>query len=147
MIHQGKIKPFLKNNKICGILSSHLESRKYHIIGIGLNTNVLEFDEELAPRSTSLQIELGQLIDNQKLLSKFFDNIASALPEFVEGNLDVKYFNLNSLLKGLQIELDTDYDVFRGKAKGIDKNGALLIELKPGMIQPFYAGSVIDWTE
>jgi len=41
--------------------------------------------------------------------------------------------------------LNTDYDIFRGKANGIDKNGALLIELKSGMIQPFYAGSVISW--
>jgi len=138
---------FLQDDKICGILSSHLESRKYHIIGIGLNTNVLELDEKLAPGSASLQIELGHLIDDQKLLSTFFDNFASALPEFVEGILDIKYFNKNSLLKGLQIELDTDYDVFRGKVKGIDKNGALLIELKSGMIQPFYAGSVITWTD
>jgi len=59
----------------------------------------------------------------------------------------VKYFNQHSLLKGHQIELNTDFDIFRGKAKGIDKNGALLIELKPGMIQPFYAGSVISWTQ
>ncbi len=82
----------------------------------------------------------------QPILTIFFDNFASELPRFVEGELDIKYFNKNSLLKGLQIELDTDFDVFRGKAKGLDKNGALLIELKPGMIQPFYAGSVISWT-
>ena len=60
--------------------------------------------------------------------------------------LDVKYFNQHSLLKGLNIELDTDYDKFKGKAKGINKNGALLLEIKSGMIQPFYAGSVINWT-
>ncbi len=137
---------YLNDKKLCGILSNNLNSRKYHLIGIGMNTNVKEFDVNLAPNATSLQIELDNLVDNKSILTHIFDGFASALPNFIEGELDVKYFNQHSLLKGLQIELDTDYDTFRGRAIGIDKNGALLIELKPGMIQPFYAGSVISWT-
>jgi len=136
---------YLNDKKLCGILSNNLSGRKYHLIGIGINTNVTELDETLAPNATSLQIELGKDVDNEKILTSIFDNFASALPNFVEGELDVKYFNQHSLLKGFQIELNTDYDIFRGKANGIDKNGALLIELKHGMIQPFYAGSVISW--
>ena len=136
---------YLKDKKLCGILSSNLSGRKYHLIGIGMNTNVRELDETLAPNATSLQIELNCPIDNKEILTRIFDNFASALPNFVEGELNVKYFNQHSLLKGLQIELDTDYQTFKGEVKGIDRNGALLIELKPGMIQPFYAGSVISW--
>jgi len=136
---------YLNDKKLCGILSSNLSGRKYHLIGIGLNSNVEELDEIHVPNATSLQIELNKLVDNEKLLTRIFDNFASTLPDFVEGKLDVKYFNQHSLLKGLQIELNTDYDIFRGKEKGINKNGALLIELKSGMIQPFYAGSVISW--
>lgn len=138
---------YLNDKKLCGILSSNFSGRKYHLIGFGMNTNIEELDEILAPNATSLQIELNRSVDNEEVLTRIFDNFASALPNFVEGNFDVKYFNQHSLLKGLQIELDTDYDTFRGKAKGIDKNGALLIELKPGMIQPFYAGSVISWVK
>ena len=138
---------YLNNKKLCGILSNNLSGRKYHLIGIGMNTNITELDEMLVPNATSLQIELDRSVDNEEILTRFFDNFASNLPNFVEGELDVKYFNQHSLLKGLQVKLDTDYDIFRGKAKGIDKNGALLIELKPGMIQPFYAGSVISWTQ
>jgi BirA family biotin operon repressor/biotin-[acetyl-CoA-carboxylase] ligase len=138
---------YLNDKKLCGILSSNLIGKKYHLIGIGLNSNITDLDETIALNATSLQIELGKLVDNDKLVSRIFDNFASALPEFVEGKLDVKYFNQHTLLKGLLVELNTDYDIFRGKAKGIDKNGALLIELKPGMIQPFYAGSIIGWTK
>lgn len=137
---------YFNEKKICGILSSNLSGRKYHLIGIGMNTNIEELDEILAPNATSLQIELCKDVDNEEILTRIFDNFASALPNFVEGKFDVKYFNQHSLLKGLQIELDTDFDTYRGKVKGIDKNGALLIELKPGMIQPFYAGSIISWT-
>ena len=138
---------YLNNKKVCGILSSNLSNKKYHIIGIGINTNLAELDEILASNATSLQIELDRTVDNEEILTRIFDNFASALPGFVEGELDVKYFNQHSLLKGLHIELDTDYDIFRGKAKGIDKSGALLIELKSGMIQPFYAGSIIGWVK
>ncbi len=137
---------YLNDKKLCGVLSSNLSSKKYHLIGIGINSNVTELDEILAPNATSLQIEFDSSVDNEQILTSVFDNFAFALPGFVEGELDVKYFNQHSLLKGLQIELDTDFDTFRGKAKGIDKNGALLIELKSGMIQPFYAGSIISWT-
>ncbi|MDA3814064.1 MAG: biotin--[acetyl-CoA-carboxylase] ligase [Candidatus Cloacimonetes bacterium] len=138
---------YLSDKKICGILTSNLSNKRYHLIGIGMNTNVIGLDEEMSPNATSLQIELGKAVDNEKVLTSIFNNFASALPGFVEEELDEKYFNQHSLLKGLHIELDTDYDTFRGKAKGIDKNGALLIELKSGMIQPFYAGSVISWTQ
>ena len=136
---------YLNNKKLCGILSSNLSGKKYHLIGIGINTNLIELDEILAPNATSLQIELDRSVDNNEILTQFFNIYASALPNFVEGELDVKYFNQHSLLKGLHIELDTDYDIFRGKVKGIDKSGALQIELKSGMIQPFYAGSVVSW--
>ncbi len=136
---------YLNDKKLCGILSNNLSGKKYHLIGIGINTNVTNLDKTQAPNATSLQIELGKDVDNEKILTRIFDNFVSVLPDFVEGELDIQYFNQHSLLKGLQIELDTDYDIFKGKVIGIDKNGALLIELKPGMIQPFYAGSAIDW--
>jgi BirA family biotin operon repressor/biotin-[acetyl-CoA-carboxylase] ligase len=136
---------YLNNKKLCGILSSNLQAEKYHLLGIGLNSNVCEIPLELKDIAISLRKELDYNIDNKVLVSKIFNNFASDLPDFIEGKLDVKYYNEHSLLKGRNIELDTDFDKFSGIAKGINKSGALLIELKPGMIQPFYAGTVISW--
>ncbi len=137
---------FLNNKKLCGILSSNLQAEKYHLLGIGLNSNVCEIPLELKDIAISLRKELDHNIDNKVLVTKIFNNFASNLPDFIEGKLDMKYYNEHSLLKGRTIELDTDFDKFSGIAKGINKSGALLIELKPGMIQPFYAGTVISWT-
>ena len=39
--------------------------------------------------------------------------------------------------------LNTDFDKFKGVVKGINKNGAILLQLQSGMIQPFYAGSIL----
>ena len=136
---------FLNNKKLCGILSNSFQAEKYHLLGIGLNSNVCEIPLELDDIATSLKKELDHNIDNKVLVTKIFDNFASYLPDFIEWKLDVKYYNEHSLLKGRTIELDTDFDKFTGIAKGINKSGALLIELKPGMIQPFYAGTVVSW--
>lgn len=136
---------FLNNKKLCGILSSNLQAEKYHLLGIGLNSNVCEIPLELKDIAISLRKELDHNIDNKVLVTKIFNNFASNLPDFIEGKLDMKYYNEHSLLKGRTIELDTDFDKFSGIAKGINKSGALLIELKPGMIQPFYTGTVISW--
>ncbi len=133
---------YLSDKKLCGILSRHLTARKYHLIGIGINSNVNKFPDELSDTATSLQKEMKADINNSELVENIFDNFSETLPEFIEGKLDVKYFNRYSLLKGKKVELDTDFDKFSGIAKGINKSGALLIELKPGMIQPFYAGTV-----
>jgi len=133
---------YLSDKKLCGILSKHLTVRKYHLIGIGINSNVTAFPDELVDIATSLQRELRTDVDNTEVMRKIFDKFSENLPDFIEGNLEVKYFNRYSLLKGKRVELDTDFDRFSGIAKGINKSGAILIELKPGMIQPFYAGMV-----
>ena len=54
---------YLNDKKLCGILSSNLSGRKYHLIGIGLNTNIEKFDEVLAPNAASLQLKLGRRVD------------------------------------------------------------------------------------
>ena len=133
---------YLSDKKLCGILSKHLTARKYHLIGIGLNSNVVAFPDELSEIAISLQKELRTDVENTEVMRKIFDNFSENLPGFIEGKLDIKYFNRYSLLKGKKVELDTDFDKFSGIAKGINRNGALLIELKPGMIQPFYVGTV-----
>ena len=138
---------YLNGKKLCGILTSHLTAQKYHLIGIGINTNFTEFPKELQEISVSLKQYLNSEVDNYELMKAFFDFFAAELPEFIENKLDVSYFNKHSLLRVKQVELDTDFDKFYGISKGINKNGALLLELKSGMIQPFYAGSITKFQE
>jgi BirA family transcriptional regulator, biotin operon repressor / biotin---[acetyl-CoA-carboxylase] ligase len=137
---------FLKNRKLCGILASHNQSDKYHLLGIGLNSNVEQYPEVISETAISLSDFLQKEVENEIIIAKIFDKFAADLPEFIEGNFDLKYFKQNSFLKGKEIILDTDFDQFSGLCKGINKSGAILIKLKSGMIQPFYAGSVLSWT-
>lgn len=137
---------YLNDRKVAGILSSYLPRHRYHFLGIGINTNIEKFDEKLDNIPISIRNFLGVDIDNMALLSHFTDLFSATLPDIVEDILDIEYYNKNSLLKGSNVVLDTDFDQYQGKMIGISKEGAILLEIKPGMIQPFLAGSIVDFT-
>ncbi len=136
---------FLGEKKLGGILVNNLPNRKYHLLGIGINTNVLEFLDEVDENATSLQLELEHEVSNKDVASAIFDIFADELPDFMEKGLDYTYFNQHALLTNRQVKLDTDFASYSGLYKGINRKGAMLMELKPGMIQPFYAGSVTKY--
>lgn len=133
---------YLHNKKIAGIITQHYPHYKYHCIGIGVNTNIGQFPYHLKNTASSLQMILCQPVDNAELLTLFCDEFATQLPAFIEDSIDIEYFNQNSLLNGKQITLDTSYEHYNGIARGINQEGALLIELSSGMVQPFYSGAV-----
>jgi BirA family biotin operon repressor/biotin-[acetyl-CoA-carboxylase] ligase len=60
---------YLNGKKICGILTENIIAGevKSSVIGIGVNTNIGAFPAELA-NATSLEIELGETIDNDQIL-------------------------------------------------------------------------------
>jgi BirA family biotin operon repressor/biotin-[acetyl-CoA-carboxylase] ligase len=62
----------LDGKKIAGILTENIIGRdvKLSVIGIGLNTNVNKFPQDLEDGATSLKIELGKEVNNQKILEE-----------------------------------------------------------------------------
>lgn len=137
---------FLGNRKIAGILTTHLPSHKYHFIGIGIDTNVAEFTEELQSVASSTLLATGEHIDNRALLWSICQELADGLPQLIEDSFPHDYFAQNCLLTGKTVILDTDFEQFSGLCKGVNSRGALMLELAPGMIQPFFAGSVVHWS-
>jgi len=137
---------YWKDKKVCGILSNYLDNWKYHIIGVGINTNNNEFPPQLKDTAAALKSIYKHNIDNQILMKRIFDRIREELPAFIEDALDLDYYNKNSLLIHRNIELDTDFDKFSGESLGINKSGALILKLDSGMIQPFYSGTITSWT-
>ena len=59
---------YVNNKKICGILTENIIQKtiKSSVMGIGLNTNVSEFEEGL--NATSIKIEIKKEVDNIKIL-------------------------------------------------------------------------------
>jgi len=85
IFEEFKIKPFIKfpndiylnGKKIGGIMLQNIISpqKQISILGIGLNTNIKEFPEDLKDKATSLLIELKKEVSNQKILEKILKEI------------------------------------------------------------------------
>lgn len=69
---------YLNNKKICGILTENIilgEKVNFSIMGIGLNTNICKFPQELKNKATSLRIELGKRVNDQKIFEKIIEEL------------------------------------------------------------------------
>ncbi len=67
---------YLNGKKICGILTENVIAGEVRssVIGIGVNTNVGSFPEDLA-RAASLDAELGKTIDNNLILEQIISQL------------------------------------------------------------------------
>ena len=72
---------YYKDYKICGILLEGVSTSKLDcvIVGIGLNVNQKEFDNDLRHKATSLTNILGKEIDINELKIKLYQNLEKNL--------------------------------------------------------------------
>jgi BirA family biotin operon repressor/biotin-[acetyl-CoA-carboxylase] ligase len=73
---------YVNEKKICGILTENIilgKEVKNSIIGIGLNTNIEKFPEDLKKIVTSVKIELNKKVENEKILKKILNEIKEKL--------------------------------------------------------------------
>jgi len=69
---------FLNGKKVCGILTENVicgKDVKMSIIGLGLNTNIEMFPDDLKNIATSLKIELKRDFENRILLEKILKGL------------------------------------------------------------------------
>jgi len=135
----------LQDRKVGGILTTAYPDLKYIISGIGLNTNNREFPPELKNIADSLARFTGKEIDNELLLGRIFDKISEGLPDYLDNELlklKPLYESEYSYLKDKKILLNTDFEEFAGRVKGINQKGALILQLENGSYQPLYSGSI-----
>ena len=134
-----------KDKKIGGILSKHLSNSKYHLIGIGLDTNIDTLPPEIINIAASLKSILNRSVDNEKIILNLFNRMELQLPDLLSSGLSViiKYLKQNSYLLNKSIVLDTDFHQFRGEVVNFQKDGAIILRLESGIHQPFYSGHII----
>ena len=89
-----KLEPFIKlpndvwvnGKKIAGILTENIigSEVKLSVMGIGLNTNIEKFKEELENSATSLRIEVGKKVDNEKIMVEIVEGLKRQLKSISE---------------------------------------------------------------
>lgn len=134
--------------KLCGILtesSTDLEYINYVVVGIGININQMEFDEEIKDKASSIRLETGKEIRRTQLLGA----VLKAFEEYYEIFLETEdlaklYEEYNSLLvnRGKEVKIIEDDCERVRKAIGIDKKGALVVEDIQGKKEKIISGEV-----
>jgi BirA family transcriptional regulator, biotin operon repressor / biotin---[acetyl-CoA-carboxylase] ligase len=140
----------IEGKKLAGILtelSCTAERVDYVILGIGINLNctVEMMPEDIRQRATSVLQLTGAVVSRESVLKRLIqdlDRCYGELEDFGFAPLAARWqarFALRD--RRVRVEL-LDHSV-TGVARGIDRDGALLLEDDNGMLQRIVAGDVI----
>lgn len=136
-----------RGRKVCGILTELeiIGNSKSIILGVGINVNQKSFPRELDDKATSLFIETGKAVDREELMKQFAESLEYYYSIFLKtGDMSALVDEYNDLLINNDREvrvLDPSENI-TGIAKGIDKQGHLLVETEDGVMHSIYAGEV-----
>jgi BirA family biotin operon repressor/biotin-[acetyl-CoA-carboxylase] ligase len=133
---------YVDNQKAAGILTSYLSHQKYHLIGCGINTNNRFENNDAALNAISLCEYIGRKISNSELLYSFITTFFQQLPAYIENGINLSYYLAHDYLRFKKITILTEFENYTGMYSGITRDGAILIQLDNGFLQPFYAGSI-----
>ena len=105
------------------------------VIGLGLNVDMpqsitTEMQSDWADTATDLQSVLDQPLTRQDLSGPVIDALVESCKQFESGGFSgfVEQFERFDALAGLEIAVETPEGTVEGTARGVDDNGALLVE-------------------
>lgn len=124
----------ISGKKVCGILvesSVKGEELEYIIVGIGINVNndLSDLDEETRTRSTTLKQEKGETIDTRELLRDLLYLLDLHYDRFLEGGTlsMLDEWSERSSTIGKKVRVVGVRGELEGKALGVDQNGSLML--------------------
>jgi BirA family transcriptional regulator, biotin operon repressor / biotin---[acetyl-CoA-carboxylase] ligase len=139
----------VKGKKLAGILTEvncGTDSVEFVILGIGVNVNypVDLMPEEIRQRATSVLVECQNKVSREDLLWRLIQDLDRCYGEIEENGFAPlaprweAYFGW----RGQRVRIELLNQVVFGIAKGIDHDGALLLEDEHGGLQRVIAGDV-----
>lgn len=140
--------------KICGILtemSSEENFIHYAVVGIGINVNRQRFPEELKESASSIYLETGKKLNRCALAARTVALFGEYYRQYErDGNLSFFVEEYNQMLANRNQEVRVYYGMVEdatednaevGIARGIDEEGALLVEID-GTVKRIVSGEV-----
>lgn len=138
----------VNSKKITGILtemSTELDYINYVVVGVGINVNIENFEDEIKDKATSLKIELGHNVNRAELLAKILEIFEDYYEIFLETE---NLVNLKSEYNRILINVGQDVKIIQSneekirKAIGINERGELLVEDENQNIEKIISGEV-----
>jgi BirA family biotin operon repressor/biotin-[acetyl-CoA-carboxylase] ligase len=140
----------VKDRKLAGVLSEAVcdPQRIHHVIlGMGLNVNyqVTSMPPEIRQRATSVADLTGSPIDRESVMVRLIHNLDRCYGELDKFGFEALRARWDVFfgLRGRRVRIENREDVVIGRALGIDRNGALIVEDDFGRRQNIYAGDII----
>lgn len=138
----------VNGRKICGILtemSADPDMINYVVVGIGININMQSFPKELEDKATSLRNETGIVYNRSEIIAKVCQYFERNYEIFCEkGDMTdlIEEYNKHLVNVEREVRISDTANEYTGVAKGIDKDGKLLVEMPDGTIREVFAGEV-----
>ena len=138
----------VSRKKICGILTEMgIEEGKIRevVIGVGINVNLAEIQEELKDKATSLYLETGKIYDRNRLIGLVMGKFEKNYEKFVQTcdlSLMIDDYNMMLANKCQSVRILDKLDPYEGVALGIDREGELLVRVADGRIRKVCSGEV-----
>ena len=138
---------YVGNKKLSGVLlelRGESNSPCQAVIGIGVNVNMPEqFGKKIDQQWVDMQSLLQRKVDRNDVVAEILNELASRLDKFNNEGFSsfISEWEKLDLLEGKQISIEGNALLKEGIARGVDKNGALLVEHK-AVIEPLFSGEV-----
>lgn len=139
----------VNGKKVAGLLNE-MNARAgqvdFVILGIGINVNMSPgtIPEEMRPIATSLREELGHEISRVELLHALLKEVEGEYRSFLVGERGriLREWEEFSRMVGTTVEVRFFNEVIRGRVKGIDSHGSLILLGPDGSERTVIAGDV-----
>ncbi len=128
---------YVGGKKICGILLKG-SLPEYLNVGIGLNVNQIDFDEEYRVEPTSLRKEVGEMFDLDLLAYDIREEIVNLLENLDKEEI-VAYVREHNYLLDKEIHYKKDGITHQGRVVGISSSCALMVESE-GKVEELISG-------
>jgi len=139
---------YVRQRKICGILSEAVETEYGNTVIVGIGINLLRsiISQEISEIATSIEAETNMKPNKDLLIKRLLEQIDS-LYELLKGqNGDEKirseWIKRSSYAFGKRVKVKLEKEILYGVTEGIGENGALILRLDSGDIRSISTGDV-----
>jgi len=131
---------YVGSRKLAGILAEAGSSSAgdYVVVGFGINLRPVPFPDDIAPRATSIEGELGRDVDRGLVLAECLAALANRYRLLQGGARDAVIAAWRSRAAqhlGRPVEWDAEHGTRRGIAHDIDARGALLVRVDDRIVR------------
>ena len=140
----------VNGKKIAGILTEaswNSNRIEFVVLGIGVNLNfpAARMPEAIRQRATSLLIATGKTVQRETFLRRLIQDLDRCYGVLEESGFDAlaPRWEARFDLRDRRVRVEIMDEVIFGAARGIDREGALIVEKDDGELQRIIAGDVI----